>query len=48
MIEMSSEVIRDFEWCFGGMGGISGQNELIEDVGGEWRGGRGLRNDLGR
>ena len=48
MIKKSSEVIQDFVWCFGGIGGILRQNELIGEAGGEWRGGKGLRNDLGR
>ena len=48
MIKMSSEVIQDFIWCFGGIGGISRQNELLGEAGGEWGGGEELWNVAGQ
>ena len=48
MIEMSSEVIRDLVWCFWGIGGILGHNELVGEAGGNQGGGDGLRNETGQ
>src|ERR1700690_954373 len=48
MIPMSSEVSWDWVWCRGGTWTVSGVcNGLVEGVG-DWGGGEGFLNEIGR
>jgi hypothetical protein len=48
MSETSSKVSQGLVWIFGGIEGISEHNGFMGEAVGDWGGGEGVQNEMGR